>query len=67
MSSSDNEEKEFSPVTFTTRSNELDVVDSGDFGCIPYCKNLTFHRDPKKSGIGFFSDAVENLATPPLP
>ena len=48
-------EEQFYPGTFTRRPKELEIVGSGDFCCIPLCKNTTLDRDHSKSGIGFFS------------
>ena len=41
----DNEEREFYPGTFISRPRELTVVGSGDFCCIPLCKNSNLDRN----------------------
>ena len=39
MSLSDNAEKVFYAGTFTMYANEHDIVGTGQFYCIPMCKN----------------------------
>ena len=42
------------PDTLQCRPAELDGSGSGVYCCIPLCKNATYNREKKKSGIGFF-------------
>ena len=55
MSSYEEKEKEFYPRSSLHRPKELDIGGSGDYCCIPLCKNSTYDRDKIKTGIGFFS------------
>ena len=54
MSSYEEKEKEFYPRSSLHRPKELDIGGSGDYCCIPLCKNSTYDRDKMKTGIGFF-------------